>query len=310
MKTRVIILFSVFFCFVEYSYADIKIINKIRGFYNNYRNVGYDYGGCDSRVMDCSCFVQKLYKDLFGMNIGRTTLEQTTWLEDSKAYTIKNRFDLNPVKLQPGDLIYSYQNKWMGRRNTRHVVLYAGKGKIIHSSTNNDGVDEDSISWLKRFKLYGVYRPLYADPQQGRVSVLAKPIIENNVTSVIHNIFVAWESRDLSLYKTCWSRDAMQYIPKSIDADKRRSYNEIIARVANVFSRIKSVKQKHKILSVEIKDGSARVEVQYSLYLYTDSYQSRLYHKGPDINVLETYILHKENGIWQIKANYDYNNFR
>ena len=91
---------------------------------------------------DCSGLTYWTYKTVTNINIGYSTIEQQDVLKDYKV-------DINDI--QPGDLIFT----------TRHVVMYMGKGKIIHSASRNaypiGGIKTDSVNY---FKSGNAYRPI------------------------------------------------------------------------------------------------------------------------------------------------------
>ena len=64
---------------------------------------------------------------------------------------ILNDYKVSMDKLQPGDLIFT----------TRHVVMYIGKGKVIHSASRSPypvgGVKIDSLLYFKKGQ---AYRPI------------------------------------------------------------------------------------------------------------------------------------------------------
>ncbi len=84
--------------------------------YNKWRGVPYRLGGQSHRGIDCSGFVQVIYRDAVGKKLPRNTRQQKSFGKPvSKKY------------LQIGDLVFF-------NRNT-HVGIYVGKGKFIHAST-------------------------------------------------------------------------------------------------------------------------------------------------------------------------------
>ena len=88
-----------------------------------------DYIGIQG--FDCSGLTYWTYKQASGVNIGYSTSQQQEVL---KKYKVRG-------ELQPGDLIFT----------TRHVVIYIGDGKIIHSKNKNKypqgGIRKDSVRW-------------------------------------------------------------------------------------------------------------------------------------------------------------------
>lgn len=89
---------------------------------------------------DCSGLTYWTYKQASGVNIGYSTSQQQEVL---KKYKVRG-------ELQPGDLIFT----------TRHVVIYIGDGKIIHSKNKNKypqgGIRKDSVRWYTTGTAYRV----------------------------------------------------------------------------------------------------------------------------------------------------------
>lgn len=86
-----------------------------------YMGTPYVWGGesMSEGGMDCSGFVYNALKDS-GHNVGRTTAE---------GYR-KGGTSVSKDSLKPGDLVF------YGNGTATHVAIYAGDGKIIHSSGN------------------------------------------------------------------------------------------------------------------------------------------------------------------------------
>ncbi|WP_455537865.1 C40 family peptidase [Terrisporobacter sp.] len=99
-----------------------------------------DYIG--KQGFDCSGLTYWVYNTVTGVNIGYSTAQQKEVLKDYK---------VSIDRLQPGDLIFT----------TRHVVMYIGKGKIIHSSSRSPypigGVKIGSVLYFKKGQ---AYRPI------------------------------------------------------------------------------------------------------------------------------------------------------
>lgn len=91
---------------------------------------------------DCSGLTYWVYNKITGVNIGYSTIEQKDVLKDYK---------VSMDELQPGDLIFT----------TRHVVMYIGKGKIIHSAGRSaypiGGIKINSVQYFKKGQ---AYRPI------------------------------------------------------------------------------------------------------------------------------------------------------
>lgn len=79
----------------------------------------YQMGGTDKSGVDCSAFMMTLYRELFNVDLPRTTSEQAT-VGDEVAQE----------ELQPGDLIF------FRPRRGRHVGIYLSNGEFAHASAS------------------------------------------------------------------------------------------------------------------------------------------------------------------------------
>lgn len=93
--------------------------NKIQEFINSWWEVPYKWGGTTRKGIDCSAFIQKLYKIVFDINIPRTCKEQYK-------YCIKT-ID----SFETGDLVFFKMgnDKW-------HVGIYLIEGQFAHASVS------------------------------------------------------------------------------------------------------------------------------------------------------------------------------
>lgn len=146
--------------------SDIKKNIRLYSFINDWFGIRYLWGGCTRSGIDCSCFVKKLYKEVFNMNINRTSLEQFT--KDVVLYRNK---DMN---LQMGDLVFF---KTPVRKETRfnkvtHVGFYLSNGYFVQSSSR--GVNIASLNsryWRNFFVGAGRLKDVFYNNN----SMLAKP---------------------------------------------------------------------------------------------------------------------------------------
>lgn len=81
----------------------------------------YVYGGSDYSGFDCSGFVSYIYKYGAGINLPRTSLEQSEYVTPLERY-----------QLTPGDLVF-FDTSRNGRIN--HCGIYVGNGTFIHASS-------------------------------------------------------------------------------------------------------------------------------------------------------------------------------
>jgi lipoprotein Spr/probable lipoprotein NlpC len=87
--------------------------------YKKWAGTHYCYGGENTKGIDCSALVQKIYKEAFNMDIPRTTKEQ-----------IKIGYKVSKSNLQEGDILFfktSYK--------TLHSGIYLERGYFIHTSS-------------------------------------------------------------------------------------------------------------------------------------------------------------------------------
>lgn len=100
--------------------ADIKR-NKLYSFSEQWYGTPYKYGGCEKKGIDCSCFVNVLYQQVYGKTLAR-----------SAADMFKNCETLDLQKMEQGDLVFFK----IGGSTISHVgVLLKGKS-FIHASTS------------------------------------------------------------------------------------------------------------------------------------------------------------------------------
>ncbi|MCP4108221.1 MAG: hypothetical protein GY749_22200 [Desulfobacteraceae bacterium] len=99
----------------------------------------FKWGGCSKYGIDCSCLVQSIYKNVYGIELNRTTIGMFT----------TNLATVEKEDLQEGDLIFF---KIRGNKIS-HVGIYLKHNKFIHS-TLTKGVminDLDQNYYKKRF---------------------------------------------------------------------------------------------------------------------------------------------------------------
>lgn len=100
---------------------------------NRWLGTPYCFGGSDSHCVDCSGFIQNLFANV-GVVLPRTSGEQAKY---GKAVELGN--------LGVGDLMF-----FGSGGKISHVAVYAGDGKIIHSSTSRGVVREPLSNSIMR----------------------------------------------------------------------------------------------------------------------------------------------------------------
>jgi len=108
-------------------------------FIEEWYGTDYQRGGCDKDGIDCSGFVQKLYGEVYGIDLLRTSLEQ-----------FKNCEHLHTAaEASEGDLIFFKIHS----RHITHVGVYLGNNYFVHASSSQ-GVMISNLNeeyWKKYF---------------------------------------------------------------------------------------------------------------------------------------------------------------
>lgn len=108
-------------------------------FIDDWYGVKYRMGGTSKKGVDCSAFVQTLYKYVFGMDLLRTAC-----LQFNSAELIKN-----PADLKEGDLVFFRVNS----SRISHVGVYLRNNFFVHSASSK-GVsiaNLNNVYWSKYF---------------------------------------------------------------------------------------------------------------------------------------------------------------
>lgn len=114
---------------------DVK--SRLLEHYAHWKGTRYQFGGITSLGIDCSAFVQTLFKEKFRKKLPRTTLEQR-----------KLGQMITKKQLAPGDLIFFTMSE-----NERHVGVYLGNGQFMHASSSQ-GVTISHLNtpyWEQRY---------------------------------------------------------------------------------------------------------------------------------------------------------------
>jgi len=86
--------------------------------YKQWQGTRHKMGGSGSRGVDCSGFVKELYRDVFNIDLPRTTKAQ---VKLGKPVSFK--------ELQPGDLVFFKPPTY-----ARHVGIYLSQSEFVHAS--------------------------------------------------------------------------------------------------------------------------------------------------------------------------------
>ncbi|EOE7095198.1 bifunctional murein DD-endopeptidase/murein LD-carboxypeptidase [Serratia marcescens] len=117
---------------------NVDVKSKIMDQYADWKGVRYRLGGDSKRGIDCSAFVQRTFREQFGMDLPRSTYQQ----EDLGK-------KIQRTKLRVGDLVL-----FRAGSTGRHVGIYLGNDQFVHASTSS-GVMISKLTdnyWNKRYR--------------------------------------------------------------------------------------------------------------------------------------------------------------
>ncbi|BEH71921.1 hypothetical protein GBS0709_10380 [Edwardsiella tarda] len=117
---------------------NVDIKSKIMDQYASWKGVRYRLGGDSKRGIDCSAFVQRTFREQFGLELPRSTSQQ-----EGTGRAIKRS------KLRIGDLVL-----FRAGSTGRHVGIYLGNDQFVHASTSS-GVTISNLNetyWKKRYR--------------------------------------------------------------------------------------------------------------------------------------------------------------
>ena len=114
--------------------------------YKQWQGTGHKMGGSGSRGVDCSGFVKEIYRDVFNIDLPRTTKAQ---VKLGKPVSFK--------ELQPGDLVFFKPPTY-----ARHVGIYLSQSEFVHASKTK-GVTISKIDAHYWGKYYWIARRILPD---------------------------------------------------------------------------------------------------------------------------------------------------
>jgi len=131
-------------------FNDAEVEKRLRQEYNRWKGTRHRLGGTGGRGIDCSGFVKAVYRDVFKVDLPRTTKAQ-----------VRRGRPIPFKKLQAGDLVFFKPPTY-----PRHVGIYLGGSEFVHASKNK-GVTLSKIDptywgkyyWTARRILRGANRP-------------------------------------------------------------------------------------------------------------------------------------------------------
>ncbi|MCI4235667.1 bifunctional murein DD-endopeptidase/murein LD-carboxypeptidase [Dickeya dianthicola] len=117
---------------------NVEVKSRLLEQYANWKGVRYRLGGDSRKGIDCSGFVQRTFREQFGMDLPRSSYEQ----QDIGVQIQRN-------KLRPGDLVVFHAGS-----TGRHMGIYIGNQQFVHASTSI-GVTISSMDdnyWKPRYR--------------------------------------------------------------------------------------------------------------------------------------------------------------
>ncbi|WJM87100.1 bifunctional murein DD-endopeptidase/murein LD-carboxypeptidase [Dickeya chrysanthemi] len=117
---------------------NVEVKSRLLEQYANWKGVRYRLGGDSRKGIDCSGFVQRTFREQFGMDLPRSSYEQ----QDIGVQIQRN-------KLRPGDLVVFHAGS-----TGRHMGIYLGNQQFVHASTSI-GVTISSMDdnyWKPRYR--------------------------------------------------------------------------------------------------------------------------------------------------------------
>lgn len=99
--------------------TDVK--SRLMDQYASWKGVRYRLGGSTRKGIDCSAFVQRTFREQFGLELPRSTSEQQ---ETGKS--------ISRAQLRTGDLVL-----FRAGSTGRHVGIYLGNNQFVHASTSS-----------------------------------------------------------------------------------------------------------------------------------------------------------------------------
>ena len=117
---------------------EVESINNLElyNFINDWWSTRYRFGGSDHEGIDCSSFTEKLFSNVYGYAVPRTSKEQFSAFKKVATKDLKE-----------GDLVFfnTRSTRRKKRKAITHVGLYLGNNYFVHSSVS-DGVTINSLS--------------------------------------------------------------------------------------------------------------------------------------------------------------------
>ncbi|WP_437888769.1 bifunctional murein DD-endopeptidase/murein LD-carboxypeptidase [Phytobacter sp. V91] len=116
---------------------NLDVKSRIMDQYASWKGVRYRLGGDTKKGIDCSGFVQRTFREQFGLELPRSTYEQQ-----------EMGSSVSRTSLRTGDLVL-----FRAGSTGRHVGIYLGNNQFVHASTSSGVVisSMDEPYWKKRY---------------------------------------------------------------------------------------------------------------------------------------------------------------
>lgn len=119
----------------------VKLQNDLLKSYSHWKGTKYELGGDSSSGMDCSALTRRVYREVYGYELPRQTVQQ-----------IKVGAHIPREDLKPGDIVF-----FKPEDTNNHTAVYLGDSLFINASSSKGVVIStlENTYWNKYFK-YGV----------------------------------------------------------------------------------------------------------------------------------------------------------
>ncbi len=116
---------------------NLDIKSRLMDQYASWKGVRYRLGGDTKRGVDCSAFVQRTFREQFGLELPRSTSQQRS-----------SGTPVSRSKLRTGDLVL-----FRAGSTGRHIGIYIGNNQFVHASTSSGVMisNLDEPYWNKRY---------------------------------------------------------------------------------------------------------------------------------------------------------------
>ena len=119
----------------------VKLQNDLLKSYSHWKGTKYELGGDSPSGMDCSALTRRVYREVYGYELPRQTVQQ-----------IKVGAHIPRENLKPGDIVF-----FKPEDTNNHTAVYLGDSLFINASSSKGVVIStlENTYWNKYFK-YGV----------------------------------------------------------------------------------------------------------------------------------------------------------